>query len=74
MLPGKRVILSPLLTAAGLPTPTTPSSEAAVGPFLPEAHAHSILYHGFARWGGGAAWGEGVTSGFWVPPTSVSWH
>ena len=61
-LPGKRGILSPPLTTTGPPTPTTPSSEALVGLFLPESHVHKLLYHGFVHWGEGAAWGEATTS------------
>ena len=60
---GKRGILSPPFTTAGLPTPTTPSSEALLGPFLPESHVHELLCRGFAHWGGGAAWSEGITFG-----------
>ena len=43
MLPGKRGILSPPFTTAGPPTPTTPSSEALLGPFLPESRVHELL-------------------------------
>lgn len=62
-LPGKRGILSPPLTTTGPPTPTTPSSEALVGLFVPESHVHKLLYCGFAHWGEGAAWGEATASG-----------
>ena len=62
-LPGKRGILSPPFTTAGPPTPTTPSSEALLGPFLTESHVHELLCCGFAHWGGGAAQREGITFG-----------
>lgn len=42
----------------GLPTPTTPGSEALVGPFC-QSHMHA----GFSILSGGAAGREGITSG-----------